>query len=183
MAVQTRAQLDTKSNTVKSETAPSANTAARVGGLLEDFADSVTLNGERGFASLYVDTPTGYTPNTSTEVVVDITMENGASAGSIFSASDYTISYTGSITVGLRISCQLTFAGTNNRRYSFWIAQNGNIIPQSLSENTTQGTHNHVICLEAFVLASTDAFFEIFASSNSGSEITIQTATFTACTI
>lgn len=183
MAVQTRAQLDTKSNTVKSETAPSANTAARVGGLLEDFADSVTLNGERGFASLYVDTPTGYTPNTSTGVVVDITMQNGASAGSIFSASDYTISYTGSITVGLRISCQLTFAGTNNRRYSFWIAQNGNIIPQSLSENTTQGTHNHVICLEAFVLASTDAFFEIFASSNSGSEITIQTATFTACTI
>jgi len=110
-------------------------------------------------------------------------MENGASAGSIFSASDYTISYTGSITVGLRISCQLTFAGDNNRRYSFWIAQNGNIIPQSLSENTTQGTHNHVICLEAFVLASTYAFFEIFASSNSGSEMTIQTATFTACTI
>jgi len=127
MAVQTRAQLDTKSNTVKSETAPSA--------------------------------------------------------GSIFSASDYTIYYTGSITVGLRVSCQLTFAGTNNRRYSFWIAQNGNIIPQSLSENTTQGTHNHVICLEAFVLASTDNSFEIFASSNSGDEINIKTATFTACTI
>lgn len=183
MAVQTRAQLDTKSNTVKSETAPSANTAARVGGLLEDFADSVTLNGERGFASLYVDTPTGYTPSTSTEVLVDINMENGASAGSIFSASGYTISYTGSITVGLRISCQLTFAGANNRLYSFWIAQNGNIIPQSLSENTTQGIHNHVICLEAFVLASTDNSFEIFASSSSESEITIQTATFTACTI
>jgi hypothetical protein len=183
MAVQTRAQLDTKSNTVKSETAPSANTAARVGGLLEDFADSVTLNGERGFANLYVDTPTGYTPNTSAEEVVDITMKNGASAGSVFSTSDYTITYTGSITVGLRISCQLTFAGANNRRYSFWIAQNGNIIPQSLSENTTQGTHNHVICLEAFVLVSENNSFEIFASSNSGDEITIQTATFTACTI
>lgn len=183
MAIQTRTQLQAKSATVQSETAPSANTAARVGGLFDDLSDSVTLNGERGFASLYVDTPTGYTPNTSTEVAVDIAMENGASSGSVFSTSDYTISYTGSITVGLRISCQLTFAGINDRRYSFWIAQNGNIIPQSLSENTTQGTHNHFICLEAFVLASTDAFFEIFASSNSGSEITIQTATFTACTI
>jgi|688.fasta_scaffold838436_1 hypothetical protein len=183
MAVQTRAQLDIKSNTVKNETAPSANTAARVGGLLEDLSDSVTLNGERGFASLYVDTPTGYTPNTFTEVVVNITMSNGASAGSIFSASEYTISYTGSITVGLRISCQLVFAGDNSRIYSFWIAQNGNIIPQSLSEERTQGTHNHTICLEAFVLASTGNSFEIFASSNSGNEITIQTVTFTACTI
>lgn len=183
MAVQTRAQLDTKSNTVKNETAPSANTAARVGGLLEDFADSVTLNGERGLVSLYVDAPTGYTPNTSTEEVVNITMQEGASAGSIFSVSDYTISYTGSITVGLRISCQLTFTGTNNRRYSFWIAQNGNIIPQSLSENTTQGAHSHVICLEAFVLASTNNSFQIFASSNSGNQISIKTLTFTACTI
>lgn len=183
MAVQTRAQLDTKSNTVKSETAPSANTAARVGGLLEDFADSVTLNGERGFANLYVDTSTPYTPNTSTEVAVDIAMLHGASAGSIFSVSDYTISYTGSITVGLRISCQLVFAGANSRRYSFWIAQNGNIIPQSLSEETTHGTHNHTICLEAFVLASTENSFEIFASSSSGTEISIKTVTFTACTI
>lgn len=183
MAVQTRTQLQTKSATVQNETAPSANTAARVGGLFDDFADSVTLNGERGFASLYLDTPTGYIPNTSAEEIVDITMENGASAGSFFSASDYTITYTGSITVGLRISCQLTFAGDNNRRYSFWIGQNGNIIPQSLSENTTQGTHYHFICLEAFVLASTNNYFEIFASSNSGSEITIKTVTFTACTI
>lgn len=183
MAVQTRAQLDTKSNIVKNETAPNANTAARVGGLFDDFADSVTLNGERGFVSLYVDTPTGYTPNTSTEVVVDITMQNGASAGSVFSASDYTISYIGSISAGIRISCQLTFTGTNNRRYSFWIARNGSIIPQSLSENTTQGSHNHVVSLEAFVLASTDSFFEIFASSDSSDEITIQTLTFAACTI
>ena len=183
MAIQTRNQLQIKSATVQSETAPSANTAARVGGLFDDLSDSVTLNGERGFANLYLDTPTGYTPNTSTEVVVDITMQNGASAGSIFSASNYTISYTGLITVGIRISCQLVFEGTNSRRYSFWIAQNGNIIPQSLSEETTHGNHNHTICLEAFVLASTDNSFEIFASSSSGNEISIKTVTFTACTI
>jgi len=183
MAVQTRVQLQNKSATVQNETVANANTALRVGGLFDDFADSVTLNGERGLTSLYLDSSVSYTPSISTEKVVDVAMLEWQSFGSVFSSSEYTITYNGTISAPIRISAQLTFAGVNNRRYSFWIAQDGNIIRQSLSENTTQGTHNHVICTEAFVVANTGSYFEIYASSNDSNSINIKTLSFAAFTI
>ena len=183
MAVQTRVQLQNKSATVQNETVANANTALRVGGLFDDFADSVTLNSERGLMTLYVDSSVSYTPSTSTPAVLDVSMNGGPSFGTGFSESDYAITYSGAISAPIRISVQLTFAGTNNRRYSFWIAQDGNIIPQSLSENTTQGTHNHVIYAEAFVVADTGSYFEIYAESSDSNSINIKTLTFAAFTI
>jgi hypothetical protein len=183
MAVQTRVQLQDKSATVQNETVANANTALRVGGLFDDFADSVTLNGERGLTTLYLDSSVSYTPSTSTEQVVDVAMLEGQSFGSVFSSSEYAINYNGTISAPIRISVQLTFTGTSNRRYSFWIAQDGNIIPQSLSENTTQGAHNHVVCAEAFVVADTGSYFEIYAESNDSNSISIKTLTFAAFTI
>jgi len=183
MAVQTRIQLQNKSAIVQNETVANANTALRVGGLFDDFADSVTLNSERGLMTLYVDSPVSYNPSTSTQAVLNVSMTEGPSFGSVFSSSEFAITYNGAISAPIRISVQLTFAGTNNRRYSFWIAQDGNIITQSLSENTTQGTHNHFICAEAFVVANTGSYFEIYAYSNSSNPISITTLNFAAFTI
>jgi hypothetical protein len=183
MAVQTRVQLQNKSATVQNETVANANTALRVGGLFDDFADSVTLNSERGLMTLYVDSSVSYTPSTSTPAVLDVSMNGGPSFGTGFSESGYTITYSGAISAPIRISVQLTFAGTNNRRYSFWIAHKGDIIAQSLSENTTQGTHNHFVCTEAFVVADTDSYFEIYAESSASNSISIKTLTFAAFTI
>lgn len=183
MAVQTRVQLQNKSATVQNETVANANTALRVGGLFDDFADSVTLNSERGLMTLYVDSSVSYTPSTSTPAVLDVSMNGGPSFGTGFSESGYAITYNGAISAPIRISVQLTFAGTPNRRYSFWIAQDGNIITQSLSENTTHGAHDHFVCAEAFVVADTGSYFEIYAESSASNSISIKTLTFAAFTI
>lgn len=179
MAVQTRAQLDTKSNTVKNETAPSANTAARVGGLLKDFADSTVLTLERGMVSLFVDTTTSYGISNVSPSPIDIVMNPGTGYGDVFQTSDAKITYIGSDAT-LRVSCQLTFTGTNNRRYYFWIAIDGQEIIQSLWEDTLQGTHSHTVSCEAFVNASSGTQLEIFALSNDANSINIRTLTFTA---
>jgi hypothetical protein len=179
MAVQTRTQLQNKSATVQNETAPSANTAARVGGLFDDFADSTVLTLERGMASLFVDAATPYGISDAIPSPIDITMSAGASYGNVLGTSDSKITYTGS-NAELRVSCQLSFTGVNNRRYSFWIAIDGQEIPQSLWEDTLQGTHAHTVSCEAFVNASNGTQFEIFALSNDPTSINIKTLTFAA---
>lgn len=179
MAVQTRTQLQTKSATVQNETAPSANTAARVGGLFDDFADSTVLTLERGMLSLFVDTTTPFSISDVSPSPIDKSMNAGTDYGSIFSSEDAKITYTGENAV-LRVSCQLTFTGVNNRKYFFWIAQDGAEIAQSLWEDTLQGTHSHTASCEAFVQASTGDQFEIFALSNDPTAINIRTLTFAA---
>lgn len=185
MAVQTRSQLRTNSLVIQNETIANANTASRVGGLFDDFADSVTINGERGFLTRIITaTGTTYLPS-ATPQVLDVIMLDGAFSGTVFnSTNDYSITYQGSNTAAVRVSCQLTFAGANNKRYSFWIALNGTVIQQSLSENTTQGSHNHVICVEAFVNATTNSLFEVFCESNdTATNMTITTLSFAAYTL
>ncbi len=179
MAVQTRAQLLTKSATVQNETAPNANTAARVGGLFGDFADSNVLTLERGMVSIYISMTASFAISDANPSPIDITMDAGPGYGSVLEQSDSKITYTGS-NAKLRVSCQLAFAGVNNRRYSFWIAQDGVEIPQSLWEDTLQGTHAHTASCEAFVSASNGSLFEIYAISNDPTAIDIKTLTFAA---
>lgn len=183
MAVQTRIQLQNKSGIVQNETVANANTALRVGGLFDDFADSVTLNGERGAATLFVDSSTPYSISDITESVVDITMNQGTDYGAIFSVGQYSFTYEPTTGAFLRVSCQLAFTGVNNRMYSFWIAQDGNIIPQSKWSDTTQGNHEHTASCEAFVNASNNSVFEIYALANDNTPIDIRTLTFAAYTI
>ena len=168
MAVQTRAQLDTKSNTVKSETAPSANTAARVGGLLEDFADSVTLNSERGLMTLIVDAPVTFATDSGNDV---------------FQSSEYRIKYIGTVSAKIRVAALLSFAGINNREYIFYIAKNDNVIAQSACANKTHGTHAHSAFSEAFLKADLNDEFSIYVYANVSDDITIRNLTFSAFTI
>ena len=68
MSVQTRSQLVASAATITNETAAAANTAARVGGLFDDLADTATLDRERGVANLYLDTDTAFTPTQGSAV-------------------------------------------------------------------------------------------------------------------
>ena len=62
MSVQTRSQLVASAATITNETSAGANTAARVGGLFDDLADTATLDRERGVANLYLDDVKTFTP-------------------------------------------------------------------------------------------------------------------------
>jgi len=183
MAVQTRAQLDTKSNTVKSETAPSANTAARVGGLLEDFADSVTLNSERGLMTLIVDAPVTFATISGNDIQLEVTMNAAETLGDVFQSFDYRIKYIGTVSAKIRVAALLSFAGINNREYIFYIAKNDNVIAQSACANTTQGTHTHPAFSEAFLKADPNDEFSIYVYANVSDDITIRNLTFSAFTI
>lgn len=183
MAVQTRTQLQTKSATVQNETAPSANTAARVGGLFDDFADSVTLNGERGFTTLYVDSTASIETEDGTAILLEVPMSQGEYFGTLFSVDSNSITYTGTTSASVRVAAILSFTATNNREYTFYIAKNGNIIAQSACTNTTQGTHAHSAFSEAFGKADPNDQFSIYVLANTAAALSIETLTFSAFTI
>lgn len=183
MAVQTRAQLQTKSATVQNETAPNANTAARVGGLFDDFADSVTINGERGYATMYINSPTGFETDDGNAILLETPMTQGEYAGTIFSVSDFTMTYTGATSASVRVAVLLSFSGINNREYIFYIAKNGNVISQSACQNTTQGTHAHSAFSEAFMKADPNDIFSVYVFANTSSSMTVESLTFSAFTI
>lgn len=183
MAIQTRTQLQAKSATVQNETAPSANTAARVGGLFDDFADSVTLNGERGLMTLIVDAPVLFGTDNGNAILLDISMNESETLGDVFESSENKITYTGAGTAKIRVAALLSFAGINNREYVFYIAKNDNVIAQSACANTTQGTHAHPAFSEAFLKADSGDQFTVYVYANTSNNITINNLTFSAFTI
>ena len=183
MAVQTRTQLQNKSAIVQNETAPSANTAARVGGLFDDFADSVTLNGERGLMTLIVDAPVTFATVNNNTILLDVSMNEAENLGDVFESSENKITYTGAVSAKIRVAVLLSFSGINNRQYFFYIAKNGNVIAQSACENTTQGTHTHSAFSEAFLKADSGDQFTVYVLSNVSDNITIKNLTFSAFTI
>jgi len=183
MAVQTRSQLEAKAATISSETTAGANTAARVGGLFDDLADSVTLNGERGLMSLFVNSPVVFATVSGSTILLDATMAEGEKLGTIFESFSYTITYTGTSTSTLRIAVLLSFAGINNREYTFYLAKNSSIIAQSACEVTTKGVHAHSAFCEAFVKADTNDEFNVYVLASVTDNIDIESLTFSAFTI
>jgi len=183
MAVQTRSQLEAKAATISSETTAGANTAARVGGLFDDLADSVTLNGERGLMSLFVGSPVAFATVSGSTILLDTLMTEGEDFGTVFESSTHTITYTGTLTSVLRIAALLSFAGTNNREYTFYLAKNGSIIAQSACEVTAKGAHAHSAFCEAFVRADANDEFDIYVLASATDNIEIESLTFSAFTI
>jgi len=185
MAVQTRGQLEAKAATISSETTAGANTAARVGGLFDDLADSVTLNGERGALQLYLDTDTTFAPTLNTAVVVVFQgNDQGAIPNSQFDyGSDYEIIYTGTSARNIRISATLSFQGGNNKRYRWYIGKNLSIIPQTLADITIGHNAPHALHMETVLSAIFEDHFTIYLNANDAGQITINSLVFNAFTI
>ena len=184
MSVQTRSQLQGSALTITNETAAGANTASRVGGLFDDLADTATLDRERGFANLYLDTDTAFTPTQGQRVKLTSAMKSGVLSTYNFSRTTTSLTYTGTTSATLRIAASMVFAQGNNNQIKVYIAKNGTPIDQSMSEITTSHANGHAVYTEAYVTGAVNDEFTIYIYAvSSGASITISALSFTAHTL
>jgi len=184
MSVQTRSQLQTSALTITNETVAGANTAARVGGLFDDLADTATLDRERGFANLYLDTDTAFTPTQGQRVKLTSAMKSGVLSTYNFSRTTNSLTYTGTTNATLRIAASMVFAQGNNNQVKVYIAKNGETINQSMTDITTTHTNGHAIYTEAYVTGAVNDVFTIYINAiDSGASITISALSFTIHTL
>jgi hypothetical protein len=186
MSVQTRSQLQASALTITNETTAGANTAARVGGLFDDLADTATLDRERGYASLFVSGNTNFTPTSNAAVKLTIGMDEGILSTYNFSLNKSTciITYTGIAGAALKVSANLTFSGGNNREFEWYIAKNGNTIASSKASLTMSHDNGHAVYVETYLTAAVNDVFSLYVKSIDSSEIiTIQSLNFTAVTL
>ena len=186
MSVQTRSQLQASALTITNETAAGANTASRVGGLFDDLADTATLNRERGFGSLTVESNTNFTPTANSAVKLTIAMDEGILSTYNFSLNKSTsvITYTGIAGAALKVSANLTFSASNQREFEWYIAKNGSTIASSKAGITMSHDNGHAIYFEAYLTAAVNDEFSVFVKSiDSDQAITIQSLNFTAVTL
>jgi hypothetical protein len=184
MSVQTRSQLQGSAATIANETAAGANTASRVGGLFDDLADTATLDRERGFANLYLDTDTAFTPTQGQRVKLTSAMKSGVLSTYNFSRTTTSLTYTGTTGATLRIAASMVLAQGNNNQIKVYIAKNGTTIDQSMTDITTSHTNGHAIYTEAYVTGAVNDEFTIYVNAiNSGASIAISALSFTIHTL
>jgi hypothetical protein len=184
MSVQTRSQLQASALTITNETAAGANTASRVGGLFDDLADTATLDRERGFANLYMDTDTAFTPTQGQRVKLTSAMKSGVLSTYNFSRTTTSLTYTGTTGATLRIAASMVFAQGNNNQVKVYIAKNGTTIDQSMTDITTSHTNGHAVFTEAVLQGAVNDVFTIYIYAvSSGASITISALSFTAHTL
>jgi len=184
MSVQTRSQLQASALTITNETVAQANTASRVGGLFDDLADTATLDRERGFANLYLDTDTAFTPTQGQRVKLTSAMKSGVLSTYNFSRTTTSLTYTGTTSATLRIAASMVFAQGNNNQIKVYIAKNGTPIDQSMTQITTSHTDGHAMFTETVLQGAVNDVFTIYIYAvSSGASITISALSFTAHTL
>jgi hypothetical protein len=184
MSVQTRSDLQASAATITNETAAGANTASRVGGLFDDLADTATLNRERGFANLYLDTDTAFTPTQGQRVKLTSAMKSGVLSTYNFSRTTNSLTYTGTTGATLRIAASMVLAQGNNHQIKVYIAKNGTTIDQSMTEITTGHNNGHAVFTETVLQGSVNDEFTIYVNAiNSGASIAISALSFTVHTL
>jgi hypothetical protein len=184
MSVQTRAQLQASSATIANETVAAANTATRVGGLFDDLADTATLDRERGFANLYLDTDTAFTPTQGQRVKLTSAMKSGVLSTYNFTRTTNSITYTGTTNAALRIAASIVLSQNNNNQIKVYVAKNGTPIDQSMTDITTTHTNGHAVYTEAYVTGAVNDEFTIYINAiSSGDAITISALSFTVHTL
>ena len=186
MAVQTRAQLQDDALTITNETIAGANTAARVGGLFDNLADTATLDRERGIGSLTIENNTDFTPTINQAVQLVVAMDENILSTYNFSLNKSTceITYTGLDGAPLRVSANITFSASNNREFEWHIAKDGNIVQSSKADVTMTHNNGHSIYMEAYLVASANEKYSVYVNSiNSSQDFTIQSMNFTAVTL
>ena len=184
MSVQTRTQLQASAATITNETAAGANTAARVGGLFDDLADTATLDRERGVANLYLDTPTNWTPTLNQAVKLTTAMKSGVLSTYNFTRTTTAITYTGTTQAMLRVAVNMVISQVNSAQIKIYIAKNGTIIAQSMADLTTSHTNGHAVFTETVLQGTDNAEFSVYINAVDHSDaITISALTFTVQTI
>jgi hypothetical protein len=156
-----------------------------VGGLFDDLADTATLDRERGFANLYLDTNTAFTPTQGQRVKLTSAMQSGVLSTYNFSRTTTSLTYTGTTGAALRIAASMVLAQQgNNNQIKVYIAKNGTTIDQSMTEITISHSDGHAIYTEAYVTGAVNDEFTIYVNAiDSGGSITISALSFTIQTL
>ena len=184
MSVQTRTQLQASAATITNETVAGANTAARVGGLFDDLADTATLDRERGVANLYLDTPTNWTPTQGQAVKLTSAMKLGVLSTYNFTRTTTAITYTGTTQAMLRVSVNMVISQVNSAQIKIYIAKNGTIIAQSMADLTLSHDNGHAVFTETVLQGTDNAEFSVYINAvDHSNPITISALTFTVQTI
>ncbi len=184
MSVQTRTQLQASAATITTETAAGANTATRVGGLFDDLADTATLDRERGVANLFLDSDTNFTPTQGSAVKLTSAMKSGVLSTYNFTRTTTAITYTGTTSAALRVSVSMVLAQNNNTQIKIYIAKNGSIIAQSMTDITTQHTNGHAVFTETVLQGAANDEFAIYINAvDSAAAIAISALSFTVHTL
>jgi len=184
MSVQTRTQLQTSAATITNETAAGANTAARVGGLFDDLADTATLDIERGVANLYLDEVKAFTPTQGQAVKLTSPLKSGLLSTYNFSRTTTSLTYKGTTGAALRVSLNLVISQVNNAQIKIYIAKNGSIIPQSMADLTTTHTNGHAVFTETVLQGALNDEFTIYINAvDHADTITISALSFTVHTL
>jgi len=184
MSVQTRTQLQASAATITTETAAGANTAARVGGLFDDLADTATLDRERGVANLYLDSPTNFTPTQGSAVKLTTAMKSGVISTYNFTRTTTAITYTGTTSAMLRVSVNMVLSQVNSAQVKIYIAKNGTIIAQSMADLTLSHTNGHAVFTETVLQGAANDEFTIYINAvDSDATIVISALSFTVHTL
>ena len=184
MSVQTRTQLQTSAATITNETSAGANTAARVGGLFDDLADTATLDRERGVANLYLDDVKAFTPTQGQAVKLTAPMKLGLLSTYNFSRTTTSLTYTGTTSAALRVSLNLVISQVNNAQIKIYIAKNGSIIAQSMADLTTTHSNGHAVFTETVLQGALNDEFTIYINAvDHADTITISALSFTVQTL
>ena len=184
MSVQTRTQLQASAATITTETAAGANTAARVGGLFDDLADTATLDRERGVGNLYLDSPTNWTPTQGQAVKLTTAMKLGVLSTYNFTRTTTAITYTGTTQAMLRVSVNMVLSQGNGNQVKIYIAKNSTIIAQSMADLTLSHNNGHAVFTETVLQGTDNAEFSVYINAVDHSDpITISALTFTVHTL
>ena len=184
MSVQTRTQLQASAATITNETAAGANTAARVGGLFDDLADTATLDRERGVANLYLDTSTNWTPTLNQAVKLTTAMKLGMLSTYNFSRTTTSLTYIGTTNAALLVAVNMVLSQGNGNQIKIYIAKNSTIIAQSLADLTLSHNNGHAVFTETVLQGAANDEFAIYINAvDSGADITISALSFTVHTL
>jgi hypothetical protein len=184
MSVQTRTQLQASAATITNETAAGANTAARVGGLFDDLADTATLDRERGVANLYLDESKSFAPTQGSAVKLTTPLKSGLLTAYNFTRTTTAITYTGTTNASLRVSVNMVLSQGNGNQVKIYIAKNGTPIEQSLADLTLSHNNGHAVFTETVLQGAANDEFTIYINAVSdGGEITISALNFTVHTL
>jgi len=184
MSVQTRTQLQTSAATITNETAAGANTAARVGGLFDDLADTATLDRERGVANLYLDESKNFTPTQGQAVKLTTPLKSGLLTTYNFTRTTTAITYTGTTGAALRVSANMVISQVNSAQIKIYIAKNSTIIAQSMADLTLSHTNGHAVFTETVLQGAANDEFTIYINAvDHADPIAISALSFTVHTL
>ena len=184
MSVQTRSQLQASAATITNETAAGANTAARVGGLFDDVADTATLDRERGVGNLYLDQATNWTPTQGQAVKLTTAMKSGVLSTYNFTRTTTAITYTGTTQAMLRVAVNMVLSQGNGNQIKIYIAKNSTIIAQSMADLTLSHNNGHAVFTETVLQGAANDEFTIYINAvDSDATIVISALSFTVHTL